>query len=78
MGVYKDRHVHFECCHHCEKRFIGCHATCKDYIITKSDYEKVCEHIRTEKQKERMIEFYVDQSKGRMIRRRGNGSARSK
>lgn len=38
--------IKFICCKGCERRFVGCHSDCKDYLDAKKKYDKEKE-IRT-------------------------------
>ena len=29
----------FECCHHCTKRFLGCHDVCPEYAGARAEFE---------------------------------------
>lgn len=47
------------CCYGCDKRCVGCHSTCKDYLNYKSDME----NIREKKNKYAEVnQFYREQS----------------
>lgn len=41
-----------KCCRHCEKRCVGCHSVCKEYLQEKTKWEaqkiakESCEHLR--------------------------------
>ena len=43
----------FNSCHNCpkEKKYIGCHAECKDYLREKEEYQLWKESIEQEKRK---------------------------
>lgn len=40
-------------CYGCEKRHIGCHATCEDYLKERAERDALNEKIRAEKEKEK-------------------------
>ena len=41
MGSFNHTSSSFShCCKDCEKRFVGCHSTCKDYKDAKENFEK--------------------------------------
>ena len=42
------------CCKDCERRHIGCHATCDDYIAAKRRHDE----IAAERQKEKLVNDY--------------------
>ena len=35
-----------ECCVHCLKRSIGCHATCKEYRDEKAEFAEYTAHVK--------------------------------
>lgn len=45
-------------CYKCEKRYIGCHADCADYVEWKTEHESKRQAIRDAKGKERIANEY--------------------
>lgn len=37
------------CCKDCDKRYVGCHSECEDYILEKQDHDKKSEIIRSKR-----------------------------
>ena len=35
----------FACCHNCEKRELGCHSCCEEYITAKENLDKIKESL---------------------------------
>ena len=40
----------FHCCKDCQKRQIGCHATCEEYITSKQERDRLMAQERQDKQ----------------------------
>lgn len=49
----------FPCKPDCEKRCVGCHATCKEYIDAKKVYDEKQAKIRAKKDAENDVKVYV-------------------
>lgn len=62
--------MNFDCCLNCNKRHVGCHSECKDYIERKKEHDILREKIRKKKHAEDDI-YYVSikQRVSRSIRR---------
>ena len=41
-------------CKECEKRMVGCHATCEEYILAKKEHEEA----KAEERKRKVIDSY--------------------
>lgn len=76
--VYRDRNVKYDCCFHCEERFVGCHATCEKYIKTREEYLELKNKINAERNKEKELNIFDLESKKRMKTHRGNRVIRSR
>lgn len=44
-----------DCCHRCEKRYVGCHSTCETYINAKREYAEKVELNRKIKQADKTV-----------------------
>ena len=49
----------FHSCLNCDKREIGCHATCEDYNKEKAEWEALREKIRQSKDKKQEYDKYI-------------------
>ena len=47
-GKYKER---ITCCKDCDKREVGCHGTCKKYLLSKEEWIKERSRIKEEKRR---------------------------
>ena len=44
-----------ECCYQCDKRKVGCHSICEDYLKEKEEHEKELQLIQKEHEKALML-----------------------
>ena len=56
------------CCHYCQEREVGCHATCKTYIAEHEAYVKEREEIKAKRNKESAILSAIIDGKRRVMR----------
>lgn len=59
-------------CHLCDKRYIGCHSTCEDYLEWRQQFDEEKDYIRAMKKKDMETKTYAKESIAREKRRRGN------
>ena len=62
MGINFRRQIKmnsFHSCLNCDKREIGCHATCEDYNKEKAEWEALREKIRQSKDKKQEYDKYI-------------------
>ena len=59
-------------CHNCDKRYVGCHSNCVEYLDWRQQYdaERMC--IREKKKRDMETKTYAKESIAREKRRRGN------
>ena len=39
-------------CHLCDKRYLGCHSNCEDYLEWRQQFEEEKEYIRTQRKRD--------------------------
>lgn len=61
MDIVINMHNRINCCRECKppKRHAGCHDTCKEYNIQKSEYEERKLQIREAKSREELVKDYI-------------------
>lgn len=57
----------FECCHHCTKRYLGCHSECPEYIADKKTWDGYMEAERKRRASEPLT-LYNEKLAGRKRR----------
>lgn len=69
-----------ECCIHCLKRSIGCHATCKEYRDEKAEFAEYIAHVEqvnSDEARNMLVEGYIKRGKkAKTPRYSGNAKTR--
>ena len=58
------------CCHYCQEREVGCHATCKTYIAENEAYVKERDEIKEKRYKESAVLSAIIDGKRRVMRKK--------
>ena len=59
-------------CHKCDKRYLGCHSTCEDYLEWRQQFEEEKEYIRTQRKRDMETMMYAKESIARERKKRGS------